>query len=174
LKGRKEMSKYRIFAFIALITLAFGVALVGNALAGEKVKGRIAAYNVKWEQVQVGDEEGHVLAVVEDKGISFILMGRMLPDGMLYRDVTLLDSNLKTWVGSHVTYSEYTDRDGDKYYSMQKGKLVGKGGWEGEWAYIKGIGKFEGIQGKGTWVGLTLSPTQWYVDWEGEMDLPRR
>jgi len=46
------MSKIRIFAFIALITLAFGVALVGGALAGEKVKGRTVWYTVKWEQIR--------------------------------------------------------------------------------------------------------------------------
>jgi hypothetical protein len=168
------MSRFKLVAFVALITLAFGVALVADALAGEKVKGRIAGYNVKWEQVQVGDEEGHVTAIIEDKGISFMLMGKLLPDGILYRDSTLLDSNLKTWTGSHVTYSEYIDWDGDKYYSKQNGRLAGGGKWEGEWGFVKGTGKFEGIKGKGTWVGFTLSPTQWYVDYEGEVELPKR
>ena len=32
------MSRFKLFAFIALITLAFGVALISDALAGEKVK----------------------------------------------------------------------------------------------------------------------------------------
>ena len=167
------MSRFKLIAFIALITLAFGVALVSDALAGEKVKGRIVGYTVKWEQVGVGDQEGHVIAVLEDKGIDSGLMGGTLPAERLYRGVTLLDANLKTWVGSMVAYAEYTDRDGDKYYDQTKGKLVGKGGWEGEWAFIKGTGKYEGIKGKGTWSGVTLGPMQWYVDYEGEMKLPR-
>jgi len=167
------MSRFKLIAFIALITFALGVTLVADALAGEKVKGRIVGYTVKWENVQVGDEEGHVIAVLEDKGIDSGLMGGTLSDGILYRGVTLIDGNLKTWLGSMVAYAEYTDRDGDKYYDQSKGKLVGTGGWEGEWAFIKGTGKFEGIQGKGTWVGYTIGPMQWYVDYEGEMELPR-
>jgi hypothetical protein len=167
------MSRYKMLAFITLITLAFGIVIVGDALAGEKVKGRIVGYTVKWEQVGVGDQEGHVIAVAESKGISSITMGRMLPDGMLYRLPSLYDGNLKTGVGSHVGYSEYTDRDGDKIYSKEKGKFAGGGIGEGEWAFVKGTGKFEGIKGKGTWSSLSLSPTQWYVDWEGEMELLR-
>ena len=170
------MSKKRVIAFVAFfafIALVLGVVAVGDAVAGEKVKGRLVGYTVKWEQVQVGDEEGHVIAVIEDKGISSILMGRKLPDGALFRNSTLLDANLKTWLGSHVSYAEWTDRDGDKYYSKSNGKLMGGGTWEGEWAFVKGTGKFEGIQGKGTWVGFTVGPMQWYLDWEGEMELSR-
>jgi hypothetical protein len=37
--GKEEdMSRFKLFAFIILITMAFGVTLVGDALAGEKGK----------------------------------------------------------------------------------------------------------------------------------------
>jgi len=168
------MSRFKLFVFIALITFAFGVTLVGDALA-EKVKNRIVGYTIKWEQVEVGDQEGHVVAAHESKGINTTVMGRTLPDGMLYRLPALYDGNLKTGVGSHVAaYSEYTDRDGDKIYSKEKGKFVGGGKGEGEWTFARGTGKFEGIQGKGTWISYSLNPTQWYVDWEGEVELPKK
>jgi len=167
------MSRFKLIAFIALTTLAFGVALLGDAVAGEKIKGRVVGYTVKWENVPVGDEEGHVIAVIEDKGIDSGPMGGILPNERLYRGVTLIDANLKTCMGSMVAHEEYTDRDGDKYYIQSKGKLVGKGGWEGEWAFTKGTAKYEGIEGKGTWSGVTLGPMQWYVDYEGEMGLPK-
>ncbi len=64
------MSRSKGLAFIALITLAFAVTLEGDALAGEKIKNRIVGYTVKWEQVEVGDQEGHVVAVMEAKGIT--------------------------------------------------------------------------------------------------------
>ncbi len=102
-------------------------------------------------------------------------MGKTLPDGMLYRLPVLYDLNLKTGVGSHVVgYSEYTDRDGDKIIAKDKGKFPGGLSGAGEWAFVKGTGKFEGIQGKGTWISHSLSPTQWYVDWEGEVELPQK
>jgi len=168
------MSRLKLLACIALMTFAFAVTLVSDALAGEKFKCRIVGYTVKWEQVEVGDQEGHVVAVAEAKGINSTMMGKTLPDGMLYRLPVLIDLNLKTGVGSHVVgYSEYTDRDGDKIVVQDKGKYVGGGNGAGEWAFVKGTGKFEGIQGKGTWISHSLSPTQWYVDWEGEVELPR-
>ena len=170
------MSRFKLFAFIALIALAFAVTLVGDALAGEKVKCRVVGYTVKWEQVEVGDQEGHVVAVAEAKGINSTILGKTMPDGMLYRLPCLLDINLKTGVGSLVVgYSEFTDRDGDKIIHKVTGKYPGGGkAAEGEWTCIKGTGKFEGMQGKGTWLGHDLTPTQWYVDWEGEVELPQK
>jgi hypothetical protein len=168
------MSRFKLFTLIALITLAFGVALIGDAMA-EKAKGRVVGYNVKWEQVEVGDQEGHVVAVVEAKGINSTIMGKTVPDGMVYRLSGLLDINLKTGVGSFVDgYDEYTDRDGDMIIHKITGKYPGGGkAAEGEWTCIKGTGKFEGMQGKGTWIGHDIAPRQWYVDWEGERELPR-
>ena len=168
------MSRFKLFAFIALVTFALGIVLVGNALAGEKIKNRIVAYTLKWEQVEVGDQEGHVVAVTEAKGINSTIMGKILPDGMLYRLPGLNDLNLKTGVGSLVSYSEYTDRNGDKIIAKNTGKFLGGGNAEGEWVFVKGTGKFEGIQGKGTWIAHSPSPIQWYVDWEGEAELPKK
>jgi len=43
------MSRFKLFAFIALITLAFSVAIVGDALARERFKTRTVYYTVKSE-----------------------------------------------------------------------------------------------------------------------------
>jgi len=59
------MSRFKLFAFIALIAFAFGVVLVSDALAGEKGKGRLVCHSVKWQQIEVGDVEGHIVAVSE-------------------------------------------------------------------------------------------------------------
>jgi hypothetical protein len=55
------MSRFKLIAFIALITLAFAVTLVGDALAGEKFKGRTVNYTVKFQAVDIPDQEGHIL-----------------------------------------------------------------------------------------------------------------
>jgi hypothetical protein len=87
------------------------------------------------------------------------------------------DINLKTGLGSGHGYGEQTDRDGNKWYFTWEGKL-GKGGkfgtgyWEGTWKALKGTGKFEGIQGKGTFQGNPVGD-QIYNPWEGEIELPR-
>ena len=167
------MSRFKLFAFIALITLAFGLVLVADALAGEKVKFRNSMYLVKWEPVNVGDEEGHVVATYEGKGIITNLEGKPFADGWLNREMGLLDMNLKTgdWTGQG--YTEITDRDGDKIWRFWKGKSVSKDLRKGETTFIKGTGKYEGIRGKGTFASHPLGD-RWYSDIEAEVELPKR
>jgi hypothetical protein len=166
------MSKSRIIALTALIILALGMTAVGNAVAGEKFKLRTAKYTVKWEQLDVGDEEGHIIAAHEAKGIVSNMEGRSFGDGWALRYVALLDINPKTGVTSGNGYEEMTDKDGDKIYKTWEGKAVAENRWEGEYTILKGTGKFEGIKGKGTFTAYVVAPNQFYTDEEWEVDLP--
>jgi hypothetical protein len=167
------MSRFKIFAFITLITLAFGVVIVGDALAGEKVKLRSVMYGTKWEQINVGDEEGHVIAVYEAKGIDTNMQGKKFMDGWLYRESGLMDMNGKAGTWSAQGYGECTDRDGDKIFITWEGKKDKKETGEGTNAILKGTGKWQGIQGKGTWVAVPAVDNRWYSDGELEVELPR-
>jgi hypothetical protein len=167
------MSRFKTITLIALIPLAFGVALIGDAMA-EKYKGRIVGSSVKWSQVEVGDEEGHVIAVGESRGVFSNLEGRTLPDSMFWRLSCTFDLNLKTGLGSYVfKYTELTDRDQDKIYTKVDGNMLGQGRFAGNFTYIKGTGKWKGIKGGGTYSGSMVSPTEFYVDQVGEVELPR-
>ena len=88
------MSRSKVL-FIALITLAFGIAVVGDALAGEKFKARTVKQKVKWEQIEVGDQEGHIIAVAEAKGISTNMEGKWFADGWVQHYAALYDLNPK-------------------------------------------------------------------------------
>jgi hypothetical protein len=168
------MSKSKIVGMMALIAFVMGILLVGDALAGEYVKARTVTHNTKFQPIDVGDADGHVVVVLEDKGVSTNLEGKWFADGWSYRDTGLSDINLKTGLGSGHGYGDYTDRDGNKWYFTWEGKGV-KGEkfvWGGTWKVVKGTGKFEGIQGKGTWKQYLVGD-QAYHDWEGEMELPR-
>jgi hypothetical protein len=168
------MSKSKIVAMMALIAFVMGIALVGDVVAGEKFKGRSDLNMLKWEQIKVGDEEGHVVAFYEKKGISTNLEGKQLFDGCLVRETGLLDLNLKTGVGSAQGYGDGTDKEGNKCYYTWEGKCVKAGKpWEGVWTIVKGTGKLEGITGKGTWVNYNLGGGWGYDDSEFEAELPR-
>jgi hypothetical protein len=160
------MSRFKLIAFIALITLAFGVSLVADALAGEKMKGRTVKYTVKWESVDVGDEEGHVVAVYEHRGVQSILEGRKSADGAVLREVGLLDMNMKSLTGSGFGYGDLTDKDGDKYSFTWKGGTTEPKLWEGEFTVVNGTGKYDGMRGKATYVNRPAAPNLRYVDWE--------
>ena len=168
------MSRFKLIAFIALITLAFGVALISDALAGEKVKFRTSIYRVKVEAVPVGDEEGHVVVVYEDKGISTNLEGKKFLDGWAFRQAGLSDANRNAGAWSAQGYGEFTDPDGDRIYVAYEGKKLQKDlPGEGTVRLIKGTGKWQGIQGEGTWVCPLVVEDRWYADWELDVELPR-
>jgi hypothetical protein len=168
-----KMSPFRIIVLIGVIALFVGVVALGDALAGEKFKLRTVKHSVKWEQVNAGDEEGHVVAINETKGIVSNKEGKWFGDGWLQRYAALFDINPKAGPVAN-GYEEVADRDGDKYYYRWEGRLVSKDYWEGTYIMTKGTGKFEGIRGKGTWSATVVVPGQFYVDEEWDIELPRR
>ena len=171
------MSRFKLFAFITLITLALGVALVGDAMAGEKSKGRTVIYYVKWENLDAPGQEKHLVALGEAKGISSILEGKDAGEVIVLHEVGIYDIDLKTGKGSGVTYGEGTDKAGNKYYYRNDGKRTAGqywgSKWEGEVTYLGGTGKYEGVQGKGTVSSYPIAPMQVYGDWEADMEFAK-
>jgi hypothetical protein len=128
---------------------------------------------IKAEQVEIGDEEGHVIILLEGAGIITFFQWKGPIDWAVRKECGLLDINTKTGAGSAHGYGIDTDKDGDIMYSAYQGKLV-EGHWSGEFTYVKGTGKYEGIKGKATWSAVNINPKQWLVDWEGEVDFSQR
>jgi hypothetical protein len=166
------MSRSKIIALAAAITFGFGMAVIDNAVAGEKFKLRTIKYADKWEQIQVGDDEGHNIIVEEAKGIVSNMEGKAFGDGWVMRHFGLVDWNATTGVAFGHGYEEVTDRDGDKFFTKWEGKSTGEATWEGEYTVLKGTGKYEGIKGKGTWSLQSVAPMQWYTDEEWDIELP--
>jgi hypothetical protein len=161
------MSRFKIFAFIILITLAFAVTLAGDALAGEKVKvvRRNANHMTTFQAVKVGDVEGHNLCLFEAKGITF---NEKWGVGLVTLTGTMDDMNGE-WTGGG--YDTYTFPDGSTYTDKWEGKGGASGG-QGTLTIIKGTGKLAGIQGRATWKSHNVGPGQFYSDEEGEYTLP--
>jgi len=162
------MKTIRVAAFIAFIAFALGIATVDDALAGErgKVVVRDVCFSTNYVSAKVPDVEGHAINLIEAKGMSFsekwgpclLVLGAM-------QDYT-------KGVGPYQGYIHYTYPDGSTITIKIEGKGKPGARGEGTWSYIKGTGKFEGIQGGGTRQYWVLGPGQWYVDAEGEYTLP--
>jgi hypothetical protein len=67
-------------------------------------------------------------------------------------------------------YTQCTFPDGSTATQKWEGKIGASS--TGTWTYIKGTGKFEGIQGEGTWKSYSMSPDRWYSEGVGEYTLP--
>jgi len=169
------MSRFKIMALIALFTFALGLALAGDAVAGEKMKGRCNWWTVKWEQIEVGDQEGHVFAIWEGKGIGANKEGKSFHDGWIEWSSSLNDQNLKTGVGTAHGYEIVTDPDGDKIFVSWEARwdpTTGK--LKGTHDIVNGTGKWEGIRSKGTMAAHMVGQGQFVSDWEMDIEFPRR
>lgn len=159
----------KIISVAAVIAFVSGIATIDCAVAGEKQKWHGASYTVKWEQIEIGDEEGHVIAIYEQKQMYFNEnTGEKTPSTTF----GIMDLNIKTGQGSGRGYGVSFFKDGAKTFRTWEGKSVGEGHWKGTYSLIKGTGKYEGIKGGGTWDSYSLAPQQSYLEGEGEEEMP--
>ena len=170
------MSKSKIVGIMSLIVFAMGIVLAGDAVAGEKGKGtaREVFYGTTFHTINVPGIEGHTLVLGEAKMIHF-----SEKFGPSVGICTQMLDLIKGKGGQCQGYNQYTYPDGSTITHKWKGELKGGGrgklgtaSSEGTYTYIKGTGKYQGIQGGGTWKSYTLAPGQWYSDSEGEYTLP--
>jgi hypothetical protein len=164
------MFRFKIFSVITLLLFVFGIAMVDCAVAGEKVKAHGVSFVTNWNQIEVGDEDGHVLAIFEQKTL---YINDKTGEKAVGTSTNLMDINLKTGPGTLKGYGIETLPNGDKVIRMHEGKLVGKGHWKGTYSNVKGTGKHAGIKGGGTWDSYSMGQGQpSYVEVEGEMEIP--
>jgi hypothetical protein len=140
------------------------------AVAGEKMRWHGAGFSTEWKQIEVGDEEGHILAVSSAKQL---YVDENTGERAVGNAVNTIDINMKTGQGTVSGYGWTADKDGDKTMRTHEGKPAGKGHWKGTWTYIKGTGKYEGIKGGGTWDSYSMGQGEpEYIEVEGEVDMP--
>jgi len=169
------MRSIRVMALITVIALFVGVTVMGEAIAGEKVKGRGVAYMTNWQSAKVADREGHVMGFWEGKGVQTVISGPRYVDGAAYNEVGVVDLlNPQTGErkGMH-GYNEVICRDGDKIYLQWEFTHASEGMLHGTWEYYLGTGRYKGIKGKGTYSSHVLGD-RWYADWEGEVELAKQ
>ena len=165
------MSWLKILAVTAVVVIGFGIATIDCAVAGEKqkIKSHGAQFTVKSHEIEVGDDEGHVIVIWENKTIYF---NEITGEKSTEKAVGFADINPKTGELFSQGYAVETDKDGDKTISTWEGKPVAEGEWKGTWKFKKGTGKYEGVKGGGTWISYDLAPQQSYIEVEGEMETP--
>ena len=103
---------HRISLFRALTVVLFFscTAMFNFAMAGEKVKAHGASTTVKWEQIEVGDVKGHVIAISESKQI---YINELTGEKSTSVSIGLNDFNLNTGIGSGHGYGITTLKNGD-------------------------------------------------------------
>jgi hypothetical protein len=162
------MSRFKLLAFVTLITMAFSVALVADALAGEggKLVRRNVYHTTNFQAVKVGDVEGHTMWLIERKGITF---HEKWGAGLVTCTGSGEGEPNGDWTGGG--FDQFTFSDGSTYTETWEGK-GGPSGGQGTFTATWGTGKLAGIQAQGRWKDNPLEAAQSYADGEGEYTLP--
>jgi hypothetical protein len=130
-------------------------------------------YATNVQIIPVGDVEGHVIFLVEAKGIT---IGEPWGAALVKESYT---GDRTKGLGSTEGYTIQTYPDGStitikfKSESTSTGPAkTGAGEGQATWTFVSGTGKFQDIQGGGTSKFWILGPVQWHEDGEGEYTLP--
>ena len=163
------MSCCKIIIAAAAIIFVFTIANINKTIAGEKqrVQAYDPNYKTKIHKLEVGDDEGHVIVIFENKSA---LQGDIVEENMPESSVGFLDINPKTGKMFGKGYVINIDKDGDKLIQKWEGKSEAKNDWEGTWAIIKCTGKYEGTEAKGTWTSHNLTLQQGNLEVSVELD----
>ena len=161
-----------ILATLALI-LAFSVT---TSTAQEKVKinSKYTGVFTKMEQMKLDDTEGHILNSHESKGA-----GTGSAGGFTFINQGVSDTVKGN--GTHSGYYKSTDKDGHVYFAKWQGKVTTTMSPEGRpnvqfagtWSFIKGTGKWENVQGGGTYKGWFIGPEIYVNTTEGEYSIKK-
>ncbi len=165
------MSWSKIVAVSTVVLFVFGIALIGSAVAGEKINWQGTSVTTETKQIEVGDVEGHVLLILKQKQMY------MLPNGekRVGDAVSSMELNPKMNQFSLKGVGWVVDKDGDKVMRMHEGKPAGKDHWKGTYTYTGGTGKFEGIKGGGTWDSFSMGQGQpSFLEILGEEEIPKK
>jgi hypothetical protein len=158
------MSRSKFSILLAVVFFVFSVVVVNLAFAEEMTKVHATTVVTKWHQIEVGDAEGHIIAVYESKGV---WTAKGTDEQTVGISKAVMDFNVKKGEGTTKGYSERIHTNGDKMFSAYEGNLVGKGHFKGTWKWIGGTGKFEGLTGEGTWESKSMGPGVSIVEAEG-------
>lgn len=153
---KKNKMTFAILGCIGVFLIA-ALILVPAAKAGEITsKHKIAAPITKMEVIPVPDVEGHVIGVLERRGVAIYENG----ETAAYHSRLTFDS-IKGGETSYSGYCDITFADGAITMTKFQGTVPVVGGKKiikGTGDYIKGTGQFEGIKGKVSFAGHYVTP----------------
>jgi hypothetical protein len=138
-----------------------------------KVSGKQTLAYTKQERINVGDIEGHMLSLIEAKGVN-VSTGKVdyMNGGQV---VNLVTSDLVNFNGPIQGYSIVKKKE-DSATGKLEGKIITELSSEGtpvatieaSLTWIRGTGQFTNIRGVVTAKGRYISENIYIVEWEGE------
>ena len=167
----------RNYAMLIVVALFLLFAIQAGAEVTQE-KGQIVYHVVKAEVIKVDDVPGHVVGIVDFRGLN------LMDTGEIATYTTKVTFDYINGNGTHWAYSQNTFDDGSVTRAKAQGTTRslpnGVSEFKGTYTTIGGTGRWEGVQGEGTYSGKRMAPltpggpADCYQEWSGTRILPSR
>jgi hypothetical protein len=130
-------------------------------------RGKAVLVNTQMTNLQVADQEDHLLMLGDDSGLVFNEDGKAFLDKAEYRVQWMVDTAGMVGGG----YKTFTTPDGQIFAKFKITEETGAG-VAGTWEFTGGTGKYKGVSGHGTFDVTNVSDTVYWDMLEGEYKIP--
>jgi len=156
-KGRKKTITILGLVGILVITTWLLVP-VTQAVAETVKKAKVTSYVIKTEAIPFPDVKGHIVGVLERRGLAVFEDGEVAAYHAQLRFDLIIQQG-----GDFQGYSQLTFKDGSTTIAKVQGTQTLTPGEKlptvaGKSEYIKGTGRFQGIKGNVSFTGKSITP----------------
>jgi hypothetical protein len=166
---------------VLLISLIFLVSLLALPAFGQekhKFSSKMYGVNTKSESIDVLDgNEGHKIAISAWKGVGTTASGEQ----SVFEVQGTMDHINYNGTVSGYQFSRF--QDGSTWVVTYEGKITAKPSeagkpplvsWGGSWTIVKGTGKYENVEGGGTFKARFIAPEIYLNEAEGEYVIKKK
>lgn len=156
-----------------LALLTAGSLVMSAPVYAEAISGAFTVKVAKQEVLPVTAQSGDMLMLVESHGTN--KSSNWMDDAQVVnKEIAFLLQGSGPQHG-YVTFAKGEDTVNVKW-SGYVNTVMANGqpqiSFHGTWEHVKGTGKYQGIQGKGSYKGHYISQTDYVVDWVGQSNVP--
>src|ERR1022692_345220 len=156
-----------------LALLSAGSLVMSVPVYAEAISGAFTVKVAKQEVLPVTAENGDMLMLGESHGTN--KSSNWMDDAQVVNkeiDFLLQGSGPQHGYVTFVKGEDTVDVKWSGYVSSVMANGQPQISFHGTWEHVKGTGKYQGIQGKGSYKGHFISQTESVIDWVGQSSVP--
>lgn len=154
----------------------FLLAAVPASSPVTRISGKLTMKYVQQHPLAAADAAGPVVFANQARGTNLSTGKTEYMDGAEITSIEIAD--LTQGTGTHQGYITFAKK-GDGGVNRWNGRVSTTMSannqpvttFEGTWTKISGSGRYQGVTGRGRYRGRVVSPTEYVVEWDGEIDL---
>jgi hypothetical protein len=167
------MKIYTVILQSTLAMMAAGSLVVSAPVCAGAISGAISVKVSKQEVLPVTAQSGDMLMLVESHGTN--KSSNWMDDAeVVNKEIDFLLQGSGPQHG-YITFAKGEDTVDVKWSGYVRTVMVNgqpQISFHGTWEHVKGTGKYQGTQGKGSYKGHFISQTDYVIDWIGQSNVP--